>query len=97
MQSNATESPGLTAVLYMCGVGRRHSLDKRRWTKQRMRIELPAGCPHTLEEIVWDVETLRILMQQMIERCHSTPMDLIQGFDRSGEHDDRDSNARLSF
>jgi len=61
--------------------GRRHQLDERNKKVRNLRIEAPqrpwAAIPLQLEDIVWDVETLRILMQQMIARCKVGPHDLL--------------------
>lgn len=56
--------------------GRRHSLDKRNKPLRAMRMLPPEGSRHSLEDLVWDTETLRILMQQMIERANASPMDV---------------------
>ena len=49
--------------------GHRHSLDHR--TKHGFQgLQLPPGADFTLNEIAWDLETLRILMQQMLIRFH---------------------------
>ena len=61
--------------------GRRHPLDGRNKKVRNLRIEAPqrpwAAVPLQLEDIVWDVETLRILMQQMIARCKVGPHDVL--------------------
>jgi len=72
--------------------GRQHPLDSRRkWSNHKqldaMRIHPPEGVvpPVKLDEIVWDTETLRILVQQMISRENISPTDLLQSFDKSGD------------
>ena len=47
----------------------------------------PAGSPPslTLDTILWDVETLRTLLQQMTERCQLSPSELFRAWDRDGD------------
>ena len=56
--------------------GRRHSLDQRSKRELELRLELPLGA--MLEQVAWDVESLRILIKQMLERCHANPADLVR-------------------
>ena len=50
-----------------------------------MRLQPPPGADFTLNEIAWDLETLRILMQQMLIRFHTGPADVIRAWDDSGD------------
>lgn len=51
--------------------GRRHSLDRRNKQVRSMRIEPPSDdC--TLDEVVWDVRTLRSVLQRMMVRPSRT-------------------------
>jgi len=67
--------------------GRRHSLDKRAKPKEVMRLQPPEGAEYSLDELVWDCETLRILMMQMLERCNANPSDLLVQFQFSKSTD----------
>ena len=60
-----------------------HSLDERNKNVRAMRIEPPPGC--SLDEIRWDVETLRILIKQTLARCRSDPVALMKAWDKSGD------------
>lgn len=65
--------------------GHRHSLDHRTKHVGSMRLQPPPGADFTLNEIAWDLETLRILMQQMLIRFHTGPADVIRAWDDSGD------------
>lgn len=67
--------------------GRRHSLDKRSKPKQVMRLQPPEGAEYSLDDLMWDCETLRILMMQMLERCNANPYDLLAQFQHSKSND----------
>lgn len=58
--------------------GKRHPLDTRTKKARGARLMPPKGRRGwTLDEIEWDEETLRILMQQMLERANIGPFDLL--------------------
>ena len=65
--------------------GYRHSLDHRSKVVSTMRLQPPQGADYGLDQIVWDLETLRILMQQMLVRSHLGPADVIRAWDHSGD------------
>ena len=50
-----------------------------------MRLTVPDGAKYTLTSIKWDVETLRILLQQMLARCRLGANDLIRAWDSTGD------------
>lgn len=58
-----------------------------------LRLSVPPGSDFDLSEIAWDVEpsafesveSLRILMQQMLLRSSISPSDLLRAWDRSGD------------
>lgn len=68
--------------LYEFVRGRRHSLDPR--TKKDRQggthLEPPPGIE--LDEIAWDIEVLRVLMKQMMERCRISPAELLISWTR---------------
>ena len=64
--------------------GWRHPLDQRSRQMKTARLRPPNG-EFTLDEIFWDVETLRILIKDMLQHCRSGPRDLIQVWDSSGD------------
>jgi hypothetical protein len=70
--------------------GRRHSLDARHMVVRRMRLQPPEGAHHTLADIVWDAETLRLLLQQMLKRHRVGASHLLTAWDR-------DSDGFLSY
>lgn len=59
--------------------GKRHSLDPRtridRLLEGGLRLEPPEGVQ--LDEIAWDVEVLRVMLMQMIDRCRISPPELL--------------------
>lgn len=65
--------------------GRRHSLDRRNIKVRKMRLEPPPGSSFSLIQIAWDVETLRVLMQQMLARCEIGTAHLMSAWDRNGD------------
>jgi hypothetical protein len=65
--------------------GRRHSLDERNKRVHAMRLEPPEGASYSVADIVWDVETLRVLIQQMLERACVSTGSLIKAWDKSGD------------
>lgn len=77
--------------------GHRHSLDGRERTKmvRELAIALPANSPFTLADIGWEVqldfdrenavESLRLLMQDMLLANTVTPNDLLRAWDRTGD------------
>lgn len=50
-----------------------------------MTIQPPADAPYTMDEIVWDVPTLRMLMQQMLARFNVSSVELMSQWDNSGD------------
>ena len=80
----------------------RHALDKRFKSMLSMKFVLPDAMRKArLDEIAWDVETVRILMQQMMERCQLNTNVLMKAWDKNGERSlDRiefASHVRLCF
>ena len=69
--------------LYEFVRGRRHSLDERTKREQNMRLCPPP--PMTLDNLEWDVESIRILMQQMAVRANMSPAELFRAWDRDGD------------
>ena len=67
--------------------GHRHSLDSRNKRVEGICIEVPPDVSFSLSEMAWNVETLRILMRQMLERNHIGPADLIAAWDDDGSGD----------
>ena len=65
--------------------GRRHSLDERNKKVRTMRLEPPPNAPYTLEDVAWDEETLRLLLQKMLSRFGVGPSDLMRAWDKSGD------------
>lgn len=65
--------------------GRRHSLDRRTKRIHAMRLQAPSGEGSALGRLAWDESTLRVLLQQALERCHVGPTDLIRAWDTSGD------------
>ena len=70
--------------LYEFVRGCRHSLDQRNKHVRSMRMQPPRGADFTLSEIRWDVKTLRLLMQQMLQRCRMGATDLMRAWDSNG-------------
>jgi len=64
--------------------GRRHCLDRRNVQVRQMRLQPPPGVS-SLENVVWDVETLRILLQQMLARYGVSIGELMSSWDRNGD------------
>ena len=64
--------------------GRRHSLDARNKRMRRMLLEPPPK-HDSLDELVWDVETLRQLLQQMLDSYGVGVADLMAAWDASGD------------
>jgi Ca2+-binding EF-hand superfamily protein len=62
--------------LYEWIKGRRHSLDPRAKAPIRLELELPARI--SMDQVVWDVEVLRVLMADMFKRFRASPADLLQ-------------------
>jgi len=73
--------------LYEFVRGKRHSLDNRSKRELARGLVPPPGSPRTLtlDTIAWDVETLRVLMQQMLDRCKVSPSELFRAWDRDGD------------
>ena len=75
--------------------GYRHALDARvrNASVRALRISVDPDAPYTLESICWDVEpsafesveSLRILMKQMLIRSSVSPGDVMRAWDRSGD------------
>ncbi|KOO25580.1 calcium-dependent protein kinase 17-like protein [Chrysochromulina tobinii] len=59
--------------------GKKHSFDRRLKLTDDMRLLPPPGT--TLDSLVWDVNTLLVLMQQMMARCNIGPMDIMRAWD----------------
>ena len=59
--------------------GKKHSFDRRLKLTDDMRLLPPPGT--TLDSLVWDVNTLLVLMQQMMARCNMGPMDIMRAWD----------------
>jgi hypothetical protein len=62
--------------------GKRHSLDKRVARVRAMQMEPPPGIT-SLSHIVWNVPTLRYLMQQMLTNSNVTMAELMRAWDIS--------------
>lgn len=62
--------------------GKRHSLDKRVARVRAMQMEPPPGI-NSLSHIVWNVPTLRYLMQQMLTNSNVTMAELMRAWDIS--------------
>jgi hypothetical protein len=60
-------------------------LDERSKQVKSLKLEPPAGATYTLDQIVWDVDTLRFLLQRMMARFGVGPADLIRAWDTSGD------------
>ena len=65
--------------------GRRHSLDERNKRVRTMRLEPPPNANYTLEDVAWDEESLRLLLQRMLSRFGVGPSDLMRAWDKSGD------------
>ena len=65
--------------------GRRHSLDHRNKLIHEMTFKCPPGL--TMDSIDWSVETLRLMVQQMLLRCRVGAADLMRAWDRSGDYE----------
>lgn len=50
-----------------------------------MRLQPPPGSSFSLCHAIWDVETLRVLLQQMLTRCGVGSIHLMSAWDRSGD------------
>ena len=66
--------------------GRRHSLDERNKRMRTLTLEPPKGAQYTLDEIKWDVDTLRIMLNLALDRANAGPNDLFQAWDKSGDN-----------
>ena len=75
--------------------GHRHALDARARNAavRELTVDLPESASFTLGDIAWDVEpsayesveSLRLLIQQMLVRHSCSPSDLMRAWDRSGD------------
>lgn len=63
--------------------GHRHCLDARNKKMRELRLEPPPGV--ALNDVLWEVDTLRLLMQQMLKRAGHGILDLIRSWDQSGD------------
>ena len=63
--------------------GRQHCLDERQKTVRAMQLEPPHGADYTLDQIQWNVPTLRYLLQQMLEQCGLSVTHLMRAWDVS--------------
>ena len=89
--------------------GRMHSLDNRyvkpkRWQlTPKPQLDTKTGVERapTLDEIDWDVETLRVLMKQMMEGQGLGPIDLLEawdgGMENSASKHDRHTLSKHEF
>ena len=50
-----------------------------------MKIEPPEGSGTPLEEIVWTVPTLHLLINQMLRRSHVSTLQLMESWDANGD------------
>jgi len=66
--------------------GRRHSLDRRNRNVRAMQLQAPLGArSSSLLDVSWDVESLRVLLKQMLERSQMGTAELMRAWDRSGD------------
>jgi hypothetical protein len=70
--------------LYEFVRGRRHSLDARNSKAKDLRIVAPRGM--TLDNVLWNVEALRVLLQDMLLRNKMDPSALTKSWDRNGDY-----------
>lgn len=63
---------------------KRISRDRRIEDLEDMRVATPAGAGYELEDLDWDTQTLRFLMQKMLEKNNLRSVDLIKAWDTSG-------------
>lgn len=66
--------------------GRRHSLDERSKRVRAMQLRPPDFESCTLDDIEWDVNTLRTCILQSLHRCRAGPIDLMRAWDKSGDN-----------
>lgn len=67
--------------------GRRHALDRRSRRARQLRLALPDGAEYGLDDIAWDVATLRDMIQLMLERAEGTSSaDLLRLWDSDSDH-----------
>ena len=69
--------------LYEFVRGKRHSLDRRNAKVREMSMQPPEGSPLTLNEIYWDEDVLRLMIQQMMSRAHVGPVHVIRAWDKN--------------
>ncbi len=67
--------------------GRRHSLDERNKRLRDMRMEVPAEAKLEcgLQDLAWDVESLRYLLTHMLLRHDAGTADLMKLWDKNGD------------
>ena len=65
--------------------GHRHSLDHRSKAVREMRLEPPPGARYSLDDVQWDLESLRLLVGQMLERCQMGVGHLMAAWDKNGD------------
>ena len=65
--------------------GYRHAHDKRSLNVRRCKIRPPHGVAWCLADLAWDVENLRIMLYQMLDRAGAPVCDLVKAWDRSGD------------
>ena len=81
-----TDSSGYIGFdeLYEFIRGHRHSLDERNKRVRGMKLTPPPGASFTLNEIRWDVETLRQMLLAMMSNCNLGPADVLKAWDKDG-------------
>jgi len=65
--------------------GRRHAHDRRSLSVRKLVLEPPSGAPWSLADLEWDVETIRGLLRQMLDRAGARASDLVCAWDRDGD------------
>ena len=86
--------PPLCAQLFEFIKGRRHSLDPRGNPNFKLELPLPEGA-RNFAELAWDVDVLRTLIIEMLNREHSTPADLLVRWGGAKGLGKRDWQARM--
>ena len=66
-------------------VSSRHSLDERTKQVRGLRLEPPTHATFSLADIIWTVETLRILTHQMLTRRKVGVRALVDAWDQTGD------------
>lgn len=84
LDTDNSGSVGFDELFEFCR-GKRHSLDERNRKSRAMRLRPPPRATFTLDEIMWDGETLRLLLQQMLVTHGVSVAELMQAWDRNGD------------